>query len=88
MTKLESIQQYIKDLPLKDQSIAKIFIDKRQFEDLMDLIKSAIIKTNRYYQRMTKDLSKSPEMNYEKTSLEGMENMKYELQLYLDLING
>lgn len=88
MTKLESIQQYIKDLPSKDQPIAKIFIDKRQFEELLELIKSAVVKINKYHKRLLENVNNSIEINYQNTSLEGLEEMRYQLELYIEIING
>lgn len=87
MAKLETIEEGIKSLPLKDQSIARIFIQKRQFDDLRHLIKSAIVLTNKHRNKLGEH-PKSVQLNYENVSIDGMENMLYELENYIELING
>lgn len=85
MTKLETIEEGIKSLPLKDQSIARTFIQKRQFDDLRHLVKSAIVLTNKYRDKPVPNSDKV-HTNYENVSIEGMENMLYELENYIELI--
>ena len=47
MTALERIQSLIYTLPEKDQKLANQFIEKRQFENLYELVSSDIYKARK-----------------------------------------
>lgn len=43
------ISEYSESLPLKDREYAKDFIKERKFDDLQDLIDSALVKINKSF---------------------------------------
>lgn len=77
MTALERIQSLIKVFPEKDRNLANIFIEKRQFESLYELVSSGIYKAR----KKAKD-SNVEEM--EVSSIADMSILKSEIINYID----
>ena len=75
MQPVEIMKSLINSLPSKDRNIAYSLIEKRRFEDLWDLVKSAIYKVRR-------NTEKYPEVN-----IADMNILKSEISLYLDQLN-
>ena len=77
MTALERIQSLIKVLPEKDRNLATIFIEKRQFESLYELVSSGIYKARK----------KAKDSNVEEievSSIADMSILKSEIINYID----
>lgn len=77
MTALERIQSLIKVLPEKDRNLANIFIEKRQFESLYELVSSGIYKARK----------KAKDSNVEEievSSIADMSILKSEIINYID----
>lgn len=79
-TPLERIRNYIKYLPAKDKSYAEAFIFNREFEQLKELVDSAIIKT--------KKGKKEGKIKYESIDLDSLNILKIEVDNYLLCIFG
>lgn len=74
------ITELINNLPSKDIPIAKKFIDTRRFEDLKDLVDSAIIKVDK---SKNSDNPKEEYLNIDSLSLL---ELKAEVDSYLTLL--
>ena len=75
MTALERMKNLLNSLPSKDRIIAASLIENRKFEDLWDLVTSAIYKVRKHEER------------YPETNLADMNVLKSELSLYLDQLD-
>lgn len=72
MQPVERMKNLVNSLPSKDRSIANNLIEKRKFEDLWDLVTSAIYKVRRNGEK------------YSEANLADMNVFKSELSLYMD----
>lgn len=72
MQPVERMKGLVNSLPSKDRSIANNLIEKRKFEDLWDLVTSAIYKVRRNGEK------------YSEANLADMNVFKSELSLYMD----
>lgn len=72
MQPVERMKCLVNSLPNKDRELANALIDKRKFEDLWDLITSAIYKVRRNGEK------------YPETNLADMNVFKSELSSYID----
>lgn len=72
MQPVERMKSLVNSLPSKDRSIANNLIEKRKFEDLWDLVTSAIYKVRRNGEK------------YSEANLADMNVFKSELSLYMD----
>lgn len=72
MQSVERMKGLVNSLPNKDRDLANTLIDKRKFEDLWDLITSAIYKVRRNGEK------------YPETNLADMNVLKSEVSSYMD----
>lgn len=72
MQPVERMKGLVNSLPNKDRDLANTLIDKRKFEDLWDLITSAIYKVRRNGEK------------YPETNLADMNVLKSEVSSYMD----
>lgn len=72
MQPVERMKGLVNSLPNKDRDLANTLIDKRKFEDLWDLITSAIYKIRRNGEK------------YPETNLADMNVLKSEVSSYMD----
>lgn len=72
MQPVERMKGLVNSLPNKDRGIANTLIDKRKFEDLWDLVTSAIYKVRRNGEK------------YPETNLADMNVLKSEVSSYID----
>lgn len=77
---LKRIKEYIKYLSPKDKSYAEAFIYNREFEQLKELVDSAIVKT--------KKGKKENKPNYLNIDIEALNVLKVEVDNYLLCIFG
>lgn len=75
MTALERMKNLLNSLPSKDRIIAASLIENRKFEDLWDIVTSAIYKVRKHEER------------YPETNLADMNVLKSGLSLYLDQLD-
>lgn len=69
---VERMKGLVNSLPNKDRDLANTLIDKRKFEDLWDLVTSAIYKVRRNGEK------------YPETNLADMNVLKSEVSSYMD----
>lgn len=80
MSKLKIIQNLLPSLPLKDIALGKKFLEERKFEQLQDLINSAIYKVH-------KDrCSENPSEKYKDIDLDNLQTLKAEVDMYAFLL--
>lgn len=72
MQPVERMKSLVNSLPNKDRDLANTLIDKRKFEDLWDLVTSAIYKVRRNGEK------------YPETNLADMNVLKSEVSSYMD----
>lgn len=72
MQPVERMKGLVNSLPNKDRGLANTLIDKRKFEDLWDLVTSAIYKVRRNGEK------------YPETNLADMNVLKSEVSSYMD----
>ena len=72
MQPVERMKGLVNSLPNKDRDLANTLIDKRKFEDLWDLVTSAIYKVRRNGEK------------YPETNLADMNILKSEVSTYMD----
>lgn len=72
MQPVERMKGLVNSLPNKDRDLANTLIDKRKFEDLWDLVTSAIYKVRRNGEK------------YPETNLADMNVLKSEVSSYMD----
>lgn len=72
MQPIERMKGLVNSLPNKDRDLANTLIDKRKFEDLWDLVTSAIYKVRRNGEK------------YPETNLADMNVLKSEVSSYMD----
>lgn len=72
MQPVERMKGLVNSLPNKDRDLANTLIDKRRFEDLWDLVTSAIYKVRRNGEK------------YPETNLADMNVFKSEVSSYMD----
>ena len=75
MQPVERMKSLLDSLPNKDRIIASSLIEERKFEDLWDIVTSAIYKVRKHEER------------YPETNLADMNVLKSELSLYLDQLD-
>ena len=78
---LNNIKKFINYLPSKDVQIGFKFLEKRDFENLKDLVDSAIIRTKKNIR------SEFPKQEYLNVDLERLNILKAEVDLYLMRLN-
>lgn len=72
MQPVERMKGLVNSLPDKDRDLANTLIDKRKFEDLWDLVTSAIYKVRKNGEK------------YPETNLADMNVLKSEVSSYMD----
>ena len=72
MQPVERMRRLIKSLPVRDRELSNVLLNRRKFEDLWDIVTSAIYKVR-------KNGKKYPEAN-----LADMNVLKSELSSYMD----
>ena len=72
MQPVERMRRLIKSLPIRDRELSNVLLNRRKFEDLWDIVTSAIYKVR-------KNGEKYPEAN-----LADMNVLKSELSSYMD----
>lgn len=72
MQPVERMRRLIKSLPVRDRELSNVLLNRRKFEDLWDIVTSAIYKVR-------KNGEKYPEAN-----LADMNVLKSELSSYMD----
>lgn len=72
MQPVERMKGLVNSLPNKDRDLANTLIDKRKFEDLWDLVTSAIYKVRKNGEK------------YPETNLADMNVLKSEVSSYMD----
>lgn len=75
------IKQLIPSLPDSDQKFAYKFLDERDFESLQLLVNSSIIRVKRGLSAI------NPKQEYVNASIDGMQDLKWEVDSYYELIN-
>ena len=78
---LNNIKKFIKYLPSKDVQIGFKFLEIRDFENLKDLVDSAIIRTKKNLR------SEFPKQEYINVDLEYLNILKSEVDIYLLQLN-
>ena len=78
---LNNIKKFINYLPSKDVQIGFKFLEKRNFENLKDLVDSAIIRTKKNIK------SEFPKQEYLNVDLERLNILKAEVDVYLMQLN-
>ena len=78
---LNNIKKFINYLPSKDVQIGFKFLEKRDFENLKDLVDSAIIRTKKNLR------SEFPKQEYINVDLEYLNILKSEVDIYLLQLN-
>ena len=78
---LNNIKKFINYLPSKDVQIGFKFLEKRDFENLKDLVDSAIIRTKKNIR------SEFPKQEYLNVDLERLNILKAEVDVYLMRLN-
>ena len=78
---LNNIKKFINYLPSKDVQIGFKFLEKRDFENLKDLVDSAIIRTKKNIK------SEFPKQEYLNVDLERLNILKAEVDVYLMRLN-
>lgn len=78
---LNNIKKFINYLPSKDVQIGFKFLEKRDFENLKDLVDSAIIRTKKNIK------SEFPKQEYLNVDLERLNILKAEVDVYLMQLN-
>ena len=78
---LNNIKKFINSLPSKDVQIGFKFLEKRDFENLKDLVDSAIIRTKKNIK------SEFPKQEYLNVDLERLNILKAEVDVYLMRLN-
>ena len=78
---LNNIKKFINYLPSKDVQIGFKFLEKRDFENLKDLVDSAIIRTKKNIR------SEFPKQEYLNVDLERLNILKSEVDVYLMQLN-
>lgn len=75
MQPVERMRRLIKSLPVRDRELSNVLLNRRKFEDLWDIVTSAIYKVR-------KNGEKYPEAN-----LADMNVLKSELSSYMDQLD-
>lgn len=78
---LDNIKKFINYLPSKDVQIGFKFLEIRDFENLKDLVDSAIIRTKKNIK------SEFPKQEYLNVDLERLNILKAEVDVYLMRLN-
>ena len=78
---LKNIKKFINYLPSKDVQIGFKFLEIRDFENLKDLVDSAIIRTKKNLR------SEFPKQEYINVDLEYLNILKSEVDIYLLQLN-
>ena len=78
---LDNIKKFINYLPSKDVQIGFKFLEIRDFENLKDLVDSAIIRTKKNIR------SEFPKQEYLNVDLERLNILKAEVDVYLMQLN-
>ena len=78
---LDNIKKFINYLPSKDVQIGFKFLEIRDFENLKDLVDSAIIRTKKNLR------SEFPKQEYINVDLEYLNILKSEVDIYLFQLN-
>ena len=78
---LDNIKKFINYLPSKDVQIGFKFLEIRDFENLKDLVDSAIIRTKKNLR------SEFPKQEYINVDLEYLNILKSEVDIYLLQLN-
>lgn len=78
MSVIKNIESLIKELPSKDRMLANEFLKNREFQDLKDLVDSAIIRINKNIN------SNNPKEEYFKINLDKLHMLKTDVDFYYD----
>lgn len=78
MSVIKNIESLIKELPSKDRMLANEFLKNRKFQDLKDLVDSAIIRINKNLN------SNNPKEEYFKINLDKLHILKTNVDFYYD----
>lgn len=78
MSVIKNIESLIKELPSKDRILADEFLKNRKFQDLKDLVDSAIIRINKNLN------SNNPKEEYFKINLDKLHMLKTDVDFYYD----
>lgn len=78
MSVIKNIESLIKELPSKDRMLANEFLKNRKFQDLKDLVDSAIIRINKNIN------SNNPKEEYFKINLDKLHMLKTDVDFYYD----
>ena len=78
---LNNIKKFINYLPSKDVQIGFKFLEKRDFENLKDLVDSAIIRTKKNIR------CEFPKQEYLNVDLERLNILKAEVDIYVFQLN-
>lgn len=78
MSVIKNIESLIKELPSKDRMLANEFLKNRKFQDLKDLVDSAIIRINKNLN------SNNPKEEYFKINLDKLHMLKTDVDFYYD----
>lgn len=78
MSVIKNIESLIKELPSKDRMLADEFLKNREFQDLKDLVDSAIIRINKNIN------SNNPKEEYFKINLDKLHMLKTDVDFYYD----
>lgn len=78
MSVIKNIESLIKELPSKDRMLANEFLKNRKFQDLKDLVDSAIIRINKNIN------SNNPKEEYFKIDLDKLHMLKTDVDFYYD----
>ena len=81
MGTLDNIKMLVKHLPERDVKYANKFIEKRQFEDLRDLVDSAIIIVDKNL------ASQNPKEEYKKINTEKLKQLQAEVYMYCSYLD-
>lgn len=80
MKPIERIRKLLNSLPKGDQSLGEQFIQSRDFEQLKELVDSAIYKTRKSIR------SETPKQEYLEVDLTELSRLKAEVDVYLTLL--
>lgn len=78
MSVIKNIKFLIRELPSKDKPLAYDFLETRNFQDLKDLVDSAIIRINKNLN------SNNPKEEYFKINLDKLHMLKTDVDFYYD----
>lgn len=79
---LEFIKNNIKHLPIKDQKFANKFIENKEFQNLQDLVDSALYKINKNLK------SDNPKEEYKILNIDAIEELTVKIDNYITNVYG